>query len=123
MSGNERPIKAPKNIALMIGINNLLPTIPQGQKHLEELVAYLRRAYPLTHIVLMALLPVAWRTDLANYNQKLRAIAQRQGITFLECGQAMDPNDKKLYSDGLHPVAAGHEIVLPCLKAAVQPYV
>lgn len=117
MSGNERPSKPPKAIALLIGVNNLPATFPESAEHLDELIAWLQRAYPSTRIVLMALLPATrGRNNPETANPILRTLAKRRGITFAECGQHMNPLDPKLYKDQLHPAPAGYDIVLPCLK-------
>lgn len=125
MAGNERPAKAPKCMALNIGVNNTRGgNFSTAAAHLEQLLKWLRKAYPSTKLVLMALLPATRNAgDVGAANSTYRAIAQRLGITFAECGQGMDANDKNLYRDGLHPTAAGHDIVLKCLRKVVAPFV
>ena len=121
MSGNERPDKPPKCIALLIGVNNAPLTFQQSAGRLEELLRWLKKAYPSTKLVLMALLPATRGHNNPNTaNPILRQLAQRLGITFAECGQSMNTRDARLYSDELHPTAAGYDIVLPCLKKIVE---
>lgn len=120
--GNERPARAPGVIALNIGVNNT----PKGNfattaAHTEELLKWLKKAYPSTKIVLMALLPASrWGKDIDAANRMYRDVARRVGATFAECGQGMDPTDTRLYSDGLHPTSEGHDVVLRCLKGVVD---
>lgn len=124
MSGNERPSKPPKCIALLIGVNNSPATFQQSVARLEELVRWLQRAYPSTKLVLMALLPATrGHNNPKTANPVLRQMAQRANVTFAECGQAMNPSDTRLYSDQLHPTAAGYDVVLPCLKKIVESVV
>lgn len=125
MKGDERPARAPRCIAFNIGINNLIwGNFDGAVGHMQELLAWCRNAYPSTHLVLMALLPVSRQFgDVASANRAYRALAQRMGIAFVECGQSLDPTDTSLFSDGLHPTARGHDIVLKCLRAAVSAYV
>ena len=123
MSGDERPAKPPKCIALLIGTNNIPKgTFPVASQRLEELIKWLQRAYPTTKLVLMALLPRN-RYDTQGPNQTLRQIAARRAIMFAECGTAMHPKDTRFFRDGLHPVAKGYEVVFACLKKIVEPIV
>ena len=125
MSGNEAPARAPKVVAFNIGVNNT--TRSQGAQvttdHMETLLRWWQKAYPSTTLVLMALLPTS-RPDrkVAETNRQYKALASKLGIVFAECGQDMDADDTTLYSDGLHPTAAGHDVVLKCLRKIVDRY-
>ena len=44
--------------------------------------------------------------------------ARRPRVTFSTCGSWLDPRDRRLFKDGLHPLPAGYTQVLSCL--AVQ---
>lgn len=126
MSGNEAPARAPKCVAFNIGVNNT--TRSQGAQvttdHMETLLRWWQKAYPSTKLVLMALLPTS-RLDreVGETNRLYKALASKLGIVFAECGQDMDADDTTLYSDGLHPTAAGHDVVLKCLRKIVEPYI
>lgn len=124
MSGNERPAKPPKCIALLIGVNNSPVNFQQAAGRLEELLRWLQRAYPSTKLILMALLPATrGHNNPKTANPILRQVANRLNITFAECGQSMNPMDTRLYKDQLHPTSGGYEVVLPCLKKAVESLV
>ena len=67
-------------------------------------------------IVVLGLLPNAY-VDVGPTNKKYAELAKRRGVTFLDCAsRGMNPNDKTLFKDGTHPTAAGHELIMRCLK-------
>lgn len=122
MNGDERPARAPQCIAFNIGINNVIwGNFQAAAAHMEELLTWCRAAYPSTRLVLMALLPASRQFgDVSGANRTYRAIAQRLGITFADCGAGMNPSRRELYSDGLHPTAQGHDVVLRQLRGYVK---
>lgn len=121
MNGDERPARAPRVMVFNIGVNNLIwGNFDAAVGHLEDLMKWCRAAYPSTRLVLMALLPALRQFgDVGAANAKYRALAQRLGVRFADCGRGLDPADKSLYSDGLHPTAKGHDAVLACLRKLV----
>lgn len=124
MSGQERPARAPKCVAFNIGVNNSMGDVSRTASRMETLLQWMRRAYPKTTLVLMALLPASNPgLDVRGTNRLYADLAKRLGIVFAQCGQSMDPDDTTLYSDGLHPTAAGHDVVLACLRKIVEPYI
>lgn len=121
-SGNERPAKSPRVIALLIGINNDPLTFPASVGHLSELIQWLQRAYPPTKIILLGLLPHAvgrGRNTHPDPNRVYRELARLRGIDYAECGQDINPNDKTQMWDGLHPTDAGYDKFLQCLAQSV----
>jgi lysophospholipase L1-like esterase len=119
--GDERLARAPRAAVFNIGVNNLIwapDAMPEATTRLSELLRWMKAAYPSTTLVLMALLPASpkFTTRIAATNRAYRAMADRLGVTFVDCGAGMDPSDTRLYSDGLHPTAAGHAKVLACLS-------
>ena len=124
MSGQERPARAPKCVAFNIGVNNSMGDVSRTASRMETLLQWMRRAYPQTTLVLMALLPTSRAgLDVRGTNRLYSDLAKRLGIVYAECGQDMDPDDTSLYSDGLHPTAGGHDVVLKCLRKIVAPYI
>lgn len=122
MKGDERPARAPQCMAFNIGINNVIwGNFDAAAGHMEQLLTWCQATYPSTRLVLMALLPASRQFgDVSSANRTYRALARRLGITFAECGAGMNPTDTALYSDGLHPTARGHDIVLACLREVVN---
>lgn len=124
MSGAERPAHPPKVLALHIGLNNSPGTSATNAARLEELVAWLQRAYPPTRIVIVALLPeYTGNNDYESANKTFEEVAKRKNVVFAQCGQSMNPRDTRLFPDGRHPSEAAYNIFLPCLKSVVQQFV
>ncbi|AGE53679.1 hypothetical protein ATCVGM07011_863R [Acanthocystis turfacea Chlorella virus GM0701.1] len=120
MMVTEKPALPPKNIAIMIGTNNRdLTKLSDLFAHLEFLLTWLKRTFPTTNIVLLAVTPEKLGWGWAQKNQEYAVIAARTGVTFAQCGLNIDPNNTALMPDGLHPNAAGYDILLPCIAKAV----
>lgn len=117
-SGNERPRLSPRVFVSAIGVVNCMKGSFPAQRY-EEFVRWVRRAYPSTKIVLLAILPTTKAPGVAAANRMVRQVASQTGSTFVECGQTMDPRDPRLFSDELHLTAAGHDVVLSCLSKVV----
>jgi len=60
-------------------------------------------------------------SDVDAANLAYAELAERQGATFVECGQDLDPADSTYFTDGLHQTEAGREQLASCLRGAVQP--
>lgn len=121
MMVTERPAVPPKNMIVMIGTNNRdLRTIHRTFYRLEYLLAWVKRTFPTTHLVLAAVTPEAKKWGWRQKNQAYRAIAAKLGIAFAECGLDLDPTDRAVFPDGLHPTAAGYDVILPCLLRATN---
>ena len=117
LSGGEKPALDPKCVVLLIGTNNV------SRKSFDDtrigyLLDWMKAAMPSSKILLMALLP---RTshDVAGPNSKLRALASTHGVTLCTCGQDLDPRNKALMSDGLHPTPEAYGRILKCLVGVV----
>jgi lysophospholipase L1-like esterase len=123
-AGTERFQHPPKCIAVLIGTNNVRgdPTFSRTSRRVEELLRWLRAAYPSTKLVLMALLPTVYH-DTSRANALYRNVASRLDVTFVGCGQQLNPRDKTAFRDGIHPAAAGHDAVLRCLRQAVSTHI
>ena len=105
----------PRNIVLLIGINDIKPwKYTDPAPRLDFLVQWLQAAHPTSRIFVMALIPNAER-DVRSVNAKYRALAEKRGAQFLEC-TGLDLN--KHYKDSTHPNAAGQDILMRCIKAA-----
>ena len=75
---------------------------------------------PPSQIAVMGLLPIVG-ADVAPTNARYAALAAAQGALFVDCTAGMDPTDYRLFEDGIHPTAAGQEMVVACLRPAVDP--
>ena len=119
MLGEERPQLDPRVAVILVGINDLKNAKTDPAPNLESLVQWMKAAMPGSKIVVLGLLPNAY-VNVVPTNVKYAALAKRRGVTYLDCGRGMNPSDKKLFKDGTHPTAAGHDVVLRCLKAGVS---
>ena len=115
MKGGELPRRAPRNAVFLIGTNDVRHGRYDPTPLLEELVRWYARAFPTTKIYVHALLPTT-RSDVGPTNAKYRQMAARVGVSFVDCGEGLDPTDRRLFSDGLHPTRQGHERILACLQ-------
>lgn len=120
MMVTEKPSLPPKHIVVMIGINNRnLTLIHQMFYRLETLLLWTKRTFPTTHIVLSALTPENLGWGWVQKNQGYEAIAAKHGFTFAKCGLSLDPKNPAIFPDGLHPNAAGYDVILPCMARAM----
>jgi hypothetical protein len=117
--GGELPARNPRNVAILIGINDLKNARTDPSDRMAFLVRWLRAALPSTTVYVVALLPNKIK-NVSSINAKYRAIARDQGVKYVECGQDMDPNDTSLFKDGTHPTARGQDRVLRCLRNAIR---
>lgn len=118
MGGSEKPRLDPKVVVFWIGTNNVSTKRSEPHKYLEQIVLWTKKELPTSRIVILGLLRRG-KYDTAPANVQLRALAKRLGVTYASCGSEMDPADKKLFFDGLHPTPAGHDVVLRCLAKAI----
>jgi hypothetical protein len=120
MMVTEKPALPPKHIVIMIGINNRnLTLIHQMFYRLETLLLWTRQAFPTTNIVLSAVTPENLGWGWVQKNQGYEAIAAKHGFTFAKCGLNLDPKNPAVFPDGLHPNAAGYDVILPCMARAM----
>ncbi|AGE50298.1 hypothetical protein ATCVCanal1_758R [Acanthocystis turfacea Chlorella virus Canal-1] len=120
MMVTEKPAVAPKNMIIMIGINNRnLTLIHQMFYRLETLLLWTRSAFPTTNIILSALTPENLGWGWVQKNQGYEAIAAKHGFPFAKCGLNLDPTNPAIFPDGLHPNAAGYDVILPCMARAM----
>ncbi|KAI7839375.1 hypothetical protein COHA_006900 [Chlorella ohadii] len=120
-SGSERPARAPKAVALLIGVNNLQAKQKMTTlvNRLEYTILYLQSIWPNTKIVLMALLPNS-RVSVTAANREYQKLAVRRGVSYLACGQDINPNDTAQLYDGLHPSKATIDRLLKCMAPTVK---
>ena len=123
----------PKQLFLMIGVNDLLfhpPSYPIG--NLEKIIQQIRTQSPDTELIIQSLLPVNndvrnTRVDnqaIAQVNTALQVFAKQFGVQYLDLASAMS-NERgqlkaNLTKDGIHLDAEGYTIwknaLLPILK-------
>lgn len=123
MLTTERLSVPPKAAAFRIGINNFLrngQTVDQMAALMDQFLPLAKRLLPGTRLYLLALLRTTRNVDTASANTRLQALARKHGFGWLTCGTSLDPMDRRVFSDGLHPTAAGHDMILTCLKASIH---
>ena len=115
MKGGELPRHAPRNVVFLVGINDVRHGGYDPTPMLEELVRWCASALPGTAMYVHALLPTT-KWDVKPANDRYRQMAARVGALFVECGGTLDPANRSLFGDGLHPTRQGHDHILACLK-------
>lgn len=120
MAVTEKPALPPKHIVIMIGTNNRdLTLVNQLYDHLEYLLTWAKQTFPTTQIILNAVTPEILGWGWAQKNQVYPKIAARVGVSYATCGLNLDPKNPAVFPDGLHPNAAGYDVILPCLARAM----
>lgn len=103
-----------ERVVVMIGTNNLArdndETIVRGVEHL---LAAIRERQPRAKIRYVGLLPRRGQEQrVKNLNVRLRAMAQTEGIDYVDVGAALLQQDGKIdescFTDGLHPNEKGY---------------
>ncbi len=108
---------SPEKIVVNIGTNNLLiNTDDEIVGGLKLLIEAIRTRQPKAKIYLLGLYPRREQEErLLNLNKGIQNLAQSLSITYADIGQILllktGKLDEKLFSDGLHPNAAGYELL------------
>ncbi|KAL4451789.1 hypothetical protein ABPG75_007451 [Micractinium tetrahymenae] len=120
-TGDELFKLPPKVVVLLIGVNNIEHG-PQPADDLDGLIKWLQQAYPGTHFIVLNLLPVDVDVylDIEGTNKEYKRVAEENGVQFSTCGSGIDPADRSQLYDGIHPAAAGLEILFSCLAPQVK---
>lgn len=53
-------------------------------------------------------------------NRAFQAMAKRRGVTFLQCGQDINPNNEADLYDGLHPTVPAMRKLLGCMAPTIK---
>lgn len=111
----------PRAVGVLIGYNNLkFGAGREPARRLDEfLLPWLKQVYPGAKVLLLALLP-AKEHNTAVTNAAYRALAAKHGVTFVECGADINPNDTRDLEDGTHPAPGGYHKLFKCLRPAVD---
>lgn len=119
----------PEVIFVMIGINDLIRGVKDEEILANQrlIIRYLRQVHPKAKIVVQSILPhstqkVTWEgrdrlvsisnTHIQELNQKLKAIAHREGVIYLDLYPLFADTEgnlkRELSTDGLHLSAQGY---------------
>ena len=117
---------SPDKIVINIGTNNLLintdADIINGLKFLIEAI---KMRQPTAKIYLLGLYPRRNQEErLLVLNKGIQDMAQSNGVLYADIGTNLRLNtgkiDEKLFSDGLHPNAAGYELLGKALMGVLK---
>ncbi|MCM1544672.1 MAG: GDSL-type esterase/lipase family protein [Ruminococcus sp.] len=114
----------PKNIVLLIGTNDL--GVKSGldftADNVEKIIDTIKSDCPETKLILQAIYPIHGssgarkNSDIKVVNTKLKALAERKGIIFVDFTDALSDENgifNRAYTyDGLHPNAKGYSVVV-----------
>jgi lysophospholipase L1-like esterase len=119
-----------KQIIIMIGTNNLdLNSDIQITEGLKMLVEAIKKRQPASSILLIGLLPrSAYEKRIARLNKEIANLSVSIHVVYADAGKFLLKKDGKinesLFTDGLHPNAAGYrkvaQLIKPYLKTLVQ---
>lgn len=116
----------PQVVVMLIGANNMETMM----LNYGRIVRKLQRNLPNTEIVLVSLTAMGrdWgrKNDLAQKNnEKIRAIAERRGVTFVDLfTPLLNPETGEIYeeytTDGGHQTALGYEVFTATITPAIE---
>ena len=112
--GKEITRRQPRNVVLFIGTNNLGMRTGDPVPQMNFLIKLVKNVYPTSNIVVLNALPRT-RYDVRRINAGFKSVARKNKVTFSSCGSSMNPRNRRLFPDGLHPSTEGYSIVIPCL--------
>ncbi|KAL4430554.1 hypothetical protein ABPG77_005794 [Micractinium sp. CCAP 211/92] len=121
IAGSERPKRAPRCIALLIGTNDVNAGVPVDKikLYMDYLLRYLKAAFPTTKIILWKMLPREG-LNMAPANAAYLALARKHNATWITCGQYLDARNPAVLYDGTHPTPATQTQLLRCLAPTVM---
>ncbi len=131
----------PETIFVMIGINDLIRGVSDETilKNQRQIMRYLKKVHPQTQIVVQSILPhggedATWEgreklleisnSRIRRLNQKLQAIAQKEGVKYLDLYPLFAHKQgllrPKLSTDGLHLNSQGYLVWSSALQLYSQ---
>jgi lysophospholipase L1-like esterase len=116
---------ASKQIVLMIGTNNLqLNTNEEIVNGLQFLIRAISKKQPKAQLLMMGILPRrGLESRILILNKLIEKNIAGNKITFADAGYLLVKKDQKIdesiFSDGLHPNAAGYELIGSFLNSAL----
>jgi lysophospholipase L1-like esterase len=120
----------PAAIFIKIGTNDLTrgPERDESYQQYREIITNIQDASPGTDIYVQSLLPrsVDFRHDVEAYNQKIRAISNELGVTYIDLYPAfLDPDGSlrdELTYDEIHLTGQGYQLWKSLLKPTMAGY-
>lgn len=124
IGGSERPKRAPRCIALLIGTNDVNAGVPvyKLKSYMDYLLQYIKAAFPSTKIILWKLLPRKGLV-MAPANAAYLDLARKHNATWVTCGSNLNPSNPAVLYDGTHPTPTTQTLLLRCVAPTVYKLV
>jgi lysophospholipase L1-like esterase len=119
--GRERLSRPPGNVAVLIGVNNIRHDTDPVVYMDSFLLPYLKEIYPTSNIIVVGLLPTTGKTSIStsDVNKGYKRLAKKYNVRYVDISRGLDASNPSLFYDGLHPSAAGYDIMFRNLKKYV----
>jgi len=119
--GRERLSRPPGNVAVLIGVNNILHDTDPVVYMDEFLLPYLKAIYPTSNIIIIGLLPTTRKSliSTSDVNKGYKRLAKKYNVRYVDISRGLDASNPRLFYDGLHPSAAGYDIMFRNLQKYV----
>lgn len=113
----------PKTVAVLIGVNNIRSEKTNPVPYMDQfLIPYLKSVYPSSEIIIIGLLPNTSKTAISTsyVNKEYKRLSVKHDVKYVDISDGLSAANPNHFYDGLHPDAAGYDILFRNLKSHVQ---
>ncbi len=139
--GNEKPKEDPRVVGFLIGANDVIrfgedktqPRVPPSAERMKHLLEWVKKNMPTSAVIVCGLTPMTnpemltARSELTADYKSLVATYAGKGmrIKYVDCSSSISnadgtPKGTGYLADHVHPTAKGHDIILKCLRTAID---